>query len=124
MKKLVLILFLCLWILEKKNSFHYMVFKSVVNEFNWVIPTQVILYNREKNKEKNNFYKKSVLSKFTNILCQMWAKKGNELYICDFSFVPKTMVVAYSSMAVQNNQILTSISVSIGLKLYEYMFYS
>ena len=108
----------------KKNSFHYMVFKSVVNEFNWVIPTQVILYNREKNKEKNNFYKKSVLSKFTNILCQMWAKKGNELYICDFSFVPKTMVVAYSSMAVQNNQILTSISVSIGLKLYEYMFYS
>jgi hypothetical protein len=34
------------------------------------------------------------------------------------------MVVAYSSMAVQNNQILTSISVSIGTKLYEYMFYS
>ena len=54
----------------------------------------------------------------------MWAKKGNELYICDFSFVPKTMVIAYSSMAVQNNQILTSISVSIGVKLYEYMFYS
>ena len=108
----------------KKNSFHYMVFKSVVNEFNWVIPTQVILYNREKNKEKNNFFKNSVLSQFTNILCQMWAKKGNELYICDFSFVPKTMVVAYSSMAVQNNQILTSISVSIGTKLYEYAFYS
>jgi hypothetical protein len=54
----------------------------------------------------------------------MWAKKGNELYICDFSFVPKTMVIAYSSMTVQNNQILTSISVSIGTKLYEYMFYS
>ena len=103
---------------RKKNSFHYKVFKSVVNEFNWLIPTQVILYSEK------NFRKKSVLSQFTNILCQMWAKKGNELYICDFSFVPKTMVVAYSSMAVQDNQILTSISVSIGTKLYEYMFYS
>ena len=103
---------------RKKNKFHYKVFKSVVNEFNWMIPTQVILY------DENKLNKKSVLSQFTNILCQMWAKKGNELYICDFSFVPKTMVVAYSSMAVQNNQILTSISVSIGTKLYEYMFYS
>ena len=103
---------------KKKNNFHYKVFKSIVNEFNWLIPTQVILYN------VNNFKKKSVLSQFTNILCQMWAKKGNELYICDFSFVPKTMVIAYSSMSVQNNQILTSISVSIGTKLYEYMFYS
>jgi len=103
---------------KKKNNFHYKVFKSVINEFNWQIPTQVILYSEK------NFGKKSVLSQFTNILCQMWAKKGNELYICDFSFVPKTMVVAYSSMAVQDNQILTSISVSIGTKLYEYMFYS
>lgn len=103
---------------KNKNNFHYKVFKSVINEFNWVIPTQVILYSDK------NFRKKSVLSQFTNILCQMWAKKGNELYICDFSFVPKTMVVAYSSMAVQNNQILTSISVSFGTKLYEYMFYS
>ena len=103
---------------RKKTTFHYKVFKSIVNEFNWLIPTQVILYSEK------NFKKKSVLSQFTNILCQMWAKKGNELYICDFSFVPKTMVIAYSSMSVQNNQILTSISVSIGTKLYEYMFYS
>jgi hypothetical protein len=103
---------------RKKTTFHYKVFKSIVNEFNWLIPTQVILYSEK------NFKKKSVLSQFTNILCQMWAKKGNELYICDFSFVPKTMVIAYSSMTVQNNQILTSISVSIGTKLYEYMFYS
>ena len=103
---------------RKKSNFHYKIFKSVVNEFNWLIPTQVILYSEK------NFKKKSVLSQFTNILCQMWAKKGNELYICDFSFVPKTMVIAYSSMAVQNKQILTSISVSIGTKLYEYMFYS
>ena len=101
-----------------RNRFHYRVFKSVVNDFNWMIPTQVILFDEKK------LNKRSVLSQFTNILCQMWAKKGNELYICDFSFVPKTMVVAYSSMAVQNNQILTSISVSIGTKLYEYMFYS
>jgi hypothetical protein len=54
----------------------------------------------------------------------MWAKKGNELYICDFSFVPKTIVVAYSSMAIKDKKVLTSISISIGTKLYEYMFYS
>jgi hypothetical protein len=54
----------------------------------------------------------------------MWAKKGNELYICDFSFVPKTMVVAYSSTEVQGNKVLTSIAVSFGPKLYEYVFHS
>ena len=92
-------------------------FALSIGTFN--IKTKKIWFYNEKN-----FRKKSVLSQFTNILCQMWAKKGNELYICDFSFVPKTMVIAYSSMSVQNNQILTSISVSIGTKLYEYVFYS
>ena len=101
-----------------KTNYHYKIFKSNINKFNWVIPTQVILYDGKKFNRKTN------LSQFTNILCQMWAKKGNELYICDFGFVPKTMVVAYSSMNVKNNQVLTSISVSIGVKLYEYMFYS
>ena len=75
---------------KKKTRFHYKVFKSIINKFNWSIPTQVILYDERKIKRTN-------LSQYTNILCQMWAKKGNELYICDFSFIPKTMVVAYSS---------------------------
>ena len=88
-----------------------------MNEFNWCIPTQVILFDDKKLNSTN-------LSQFTNILCQMWAKKGNELYICDFSFVPKTIVVAYSSMVIQEKKVLTSISISIGTKLYEYMFYS
>ena len=103
---------------RKRNLFYYKIFKSVINKFNWLIPTQVILY------DKRRLYKKNSLSQFTNILCQMWAKKGNELYICDFSFIPKTMVVAYSSMPVSNNKILTSISISFGVKLYEYIFYS
>jgi hypothetical protein len=34
------------------------------------------------------------------------------------------MVIAYSSMSVHNNKVLTSISVSLGFKLYEYMFFS
>ena len=102
---------------RKKNYFHYRIFKSVINKFNWSIPTQVILFNDKKINNKN-------LSQFTNILCQMWAKKGNELYICDFGFIPKTMVVAYSSTVVKGNNILTSVSVSFGFKLYEYMFYS
>ena len=101
---------------RKKSKFHYKVFKSIINKFNWSIPTQVILYDSRKLQRTN-------LSQFTNILCQMWAKKGNELYICDFSFIPKTMVVAYSSTELGKN-VLTSISVSIGTKLYEYMFYS
>ena len=103
---------------RKRNLFHYRVFKSNINKFNWVIPTQVILFDERK------FSRKANLSQFTNILCQMWAKKGNELYICDFGFIPKTMVVAYSSMNLHNNKVLTSISVSVGTKLYEYMFYS
>jgi hypothetical protein len=106
---------------KKKTTFHYRVFKSVINKFNWSIPTQVILYNEKKMNSSN-------LSQFTNILCQMWAKKGNELYACDFSFIPKTMVIAYSSMVVQKNEeknvVLTSLSISIGATLYEYMFFS
>ena len=102
---------------NKKGRFHYRVFKSVMNEFEWCIPTQVILFDIKKINSTN-------LSQFTNILCQMWAKKGNELYICDFSFIPKTIVVAYSSMVIQDKKVLTSISISIGTRLYEYMFYS
>ena len=103
---------------KKKNYFYYKIFKSIINKFNWSIPTQVILYDEKKMSNKTN------LSQFTNILCQMWAKKGNELYICDFNFVPKTMVIAYSSIAIQDKKTLTSMSISIGTKLYEYMFYS
>ena len=103
---------------RKKTHFHYRIFKSIINKFNWIIPTQVILFDERK------FSKKTNLSQFTNILCQMWAKKGNELYICDFGFIPKTMVIAYSSMVVQDKKVLTSISISIGVKLYEYMFFS
>ena len=103
---------------KKKTTFHYKIFKSIINKFNWSIPTQVILFDDKK------FSKRANLSQFTNILCQMWAKKGNELYICDFNFIPKTIVVAYSSMAIKDKKVLTSISISIGTKLYEYMFYS
>ena len=56
---------------ENRENFHYRVFKSVINKFNWSIPTQVVLYNEKKLKNPN-------LTKFTNILCQIWAKKDNE----------------------------------------------
>ena len=100
-----------------KDKFHYNIFKSVINKFDWGIPTQVILYD-EKKLYKNN------LSQFTNILCQMWAKQGNELYICDLDFVPQTIVIAYSSSLIKKNLSLLSVAVSIGSKLYEYMFFS
>ena len=67
---------------------------------------------------------KKNLSQFTNILCQMWAKQGNELFICDLNFVPQTIVIAYCSSRINKNLFLTSVAVSIGSKLYEYMFFS
>ena len=100
-----------------KERFHYNIFKSVINKFDWGIPTQVILYDEKKLSKKN-------LSQFTNILCQMWAKQGNELFICDLNFVPKTIVIAYSSSRINKNLFLTSVAVSLGSKLYEYMFFS
>jgi hypothetical protein len=54
----------------------------------------------------------------------MWAKQGNELYICDLNFVPQTIVIAYSSNPINKNKFLISVAVSIGSKLYEYMFFS
>ena len=100
-----------------KDRYHYSIFKSVINKFNWCIPTQVILYDEKKIKKTN-------LSQYTNILCQMWAKQGNELYICDFGFIPHTLVIAYSSNFITKTKILTSIAISLGTKLYEYLFYS
>ena len=100
-----------------KERFHYNTFKSVINKFDWGIPTQVILYDEKKMNKKN-------LSQFTNILCQMWAKQGNELFICDLNFVPQTIVIAYCSSKINKNLFLTSVAVSIGSKLYEYMFFS
>ena len=57
--------FIFLFMLEEnRENFHYRVFKSVINKFNWSIPTQVVLYNEKKLKNPN-------LTKFTNILCQI-----------------------------------------------------
>ena len=105
--------------MDKKyqEQFHYNIFKSVINKYDWCIPTQVVIYDKD-NINKDN------LTKFTNILCQMLAKKGNELYICDFSFVPNTVVIAYSSSFINSNCILTSIAISVRTKLYDYKFYS
>ena len=88
-----------------KERFHYNIFKSVINKFDWGIPTQVILYDEKKMNKKN-------LSQFTNILCQMWAKQGNELFICDLNFVPQTIVIAYCSSKINKNLFLTSVAVS------------
>jgi hypothetical protein len=100
-----------------KEKFHYKIFKSVINKLGWGIPTQVILYDEYK-LQKNN------LTQFTNILNQIMAKLNGYLYTCDFSFIPDTLVIAYSSTNI-NNFILTSVAISIGAeKLYDYAYYS
>ena len=37
---------------KKKNTFHYKIFKSIINKFNWSIPTQVILLTIENLVKK------------------------------------------------------------------------
>ena len=74
----------------------------MINKFDWCIPTQVILYDERKIYKTN-------LSQYTNILCQMWAKQGNELYICDFGFIPHTLVIAYSSSYITKTKMQTSV---------------
>ena len=54
----------------------------------------------------------------------MFATKGNQLYICDFDFIPNTIVLAYFSSKIYHEKILTSLAISIGTKLYEYIFNS
>ena len=53
----------------------------------------------------------------------MWAKKGNE-FINIIWVLFKKMDVAKFSMTICDAYILLPISVSVGTKLYEYMFYS
>ena len=65
-----------------KDEYKY--FKRAFNDSERKIPTQVILYNEKKDKGKDS---NKLLSKFTNILCQVWGKRGDEIYKCDFSFV-------------------------------------
>lgn len=101
-----------------KNDKYYNIFKYFINKLDLAIPSQVILY------DENNFDQERILSQYTNILIQMWAKMGLELYTCDFSFVPKTMVIAYSSLDITKTCKLTSLAISYGTKLYEYAFYS
>lgn len=102
-----------------KDEYKY--FKRAFNDSERKIPTQVILYNEKKDKGKDS---NKLLSKFTNILCQVWGKRGDEIYKCDFSFVENTIVVAYSSMKLGTTKILTSLCISVNKKLCEYVFYS
>ena len=52
----------------------------------------------------------------------MFPRKRNQLCICDFDFIPNTVVLAYSSNKIYPEKILTSLAISIGTKLYEYIF--
>ena len=56
------------------------------------------------------------MTKFTNILYQIWAKKGNELYICDF--IPNTLVVVYLKFFLIYNIIKVLTAIGKHLKKY------
>ena len=55
----------------------YKIFKQSLNDSNWKVPSQCILYYKKKFEKPVN------LSQFTNILSQIWAKKGSEIYKCN-----------------------------------------
>jgi hypothetical protein len=61
------------------------------------------------------------LAQFIKTLSKLFAKKGNQLYICDFDY---TIVLAYSSSKIYPEKILTSLAISIETTLYEYIFNS
>ena len=107
--------------LSNKYKDKYKYFKRAFNDSERKIPTQVILFNDKRDKEKDS---NKLLSKFTNILCQVWGKRGDELYKCDFSFVDDILVIAYSCMRIKGNKIMTSLCASLNKKLCEYVFFS
>ena len=107
--------------LSNKNKNKYKYFKRAFNDSERKIPTQVILFNEQKDKAKDS---NKLLSKFTNILCQVYGKRGDELYKCDFSFVDDILIIAYSAMRIKGNKIMTSLCISVNKKLCEYVFFS
>jgi len=64
------------------------------------------------------------LAQFIKTLSKLFAKKGNQLYIWDFDFIPNTIVLAYSPSKKYPEKILTSLAISMGTKLYEHIFNS
>ena len=56
-----------------KNKNIYKIFKQSLNESNWKVPSQCILFDKKKFERSAN------LSQFTNILSQIWAKRGSEI---------------------------------------------
>ena len=105
--------------LNRKYRDKYKQFKKAFNNSERKIPTQVILCN-----ENNNNNLKQNLSKFTLILNQIWGKKGDELYKCDFSFIEDPIIISYSCLRIEKNKILTSLCISVNKKLCEYAFFS
>ena len=103
--------------LNRSYKEKYKQFKKAFNDSKRKIPTQVILCNGNNNLNQN-------LSKFSLILSQIWGKKGNEFYRCDFSFIEDPMIIAYTCMRIEKNKILTSLCISLNKKLCEYAFFS
>ena len=82
-----------------KNKSIYKIFKQSLNDSNWKVPSQCILFDKKKFERSAN------LSQFTNILSQIWAKKGSELYKCDIGFLKHNIIIAYStSFVVKDNK--------------------
>ena len=97
----------------------YKIFKQSLNDSNWKVPSQCILYDKKK------FPKSVNLSQFTNILSQIWAKKGSEIYKCNIGFLKHNIIIAYStSFIVKNNKkkLLTSLCISRDKYYCEYKF--
>jgi hypothetical protein len=92
-----------------KNKNIYKIFKQSLNDSNWKVPSQCILFDKKKFERSAN------LSQFTNILSQIWAKRGSEIYKCNIGFLKHNIIIAYStSFIVKNNKkkLLTSLCIS------------
>ena len=103
---------------KDKTKSYYSKFKKAMNKLDWKLPTQVVLYNPNKMEKGLN------LSQFSNILSQILAKQGNDLFNIDFGFLSNTIVVSYSALTTEKSKTITSLCVSLGPTISSYLFFS
>lgn len=107
-----------LFFMSNRYKTVYKLIKNALNLTELKVVSQVILYNPKKMENSGN------LSLYTNVLAQIFGKKGENLYTIDFSFASDTIVMAYSVMKYNVNKVITSICCSVTKYKTEYVFFS
>lgn len=90
----------------------YPVIKQTIIKSNIKVPSQIVVYDTRKLQN---------LSKYSNILNQIYGKLSKILYKIDFSQYVNTLVIAYSTTRTEKG-LLTSLCLSIDESKMKYIF--